>query len=259
MPSNLLAIDANFPTFSQDKPMEKQLLELSNYLFQLRESLLYSLQNLSSDNFNTVGLEHLTEETTRKLADQLEKIGSELTTISQEINTIKGRIARVDGLAGEIDDLKSRVVQTERDLQAVEQWSAEQERLTSNHEEKLLAAETELSELMKTASEQQQQTEYLTELAENVSADTAELSEEVSRQKQQTEDLTELVENASADTAELSEEVSRQQLQIENLTKLLDVLQMTEEGSVTVGNEEKELHLVGKIYINGILFEGGTS
>ena len=41
--------------------------------------------------------------------------------------------------------------------------------------------------------------------------------------------------------------------------KLEGVAQVAADGSATVGAAGKDLHLVGNIYINGVLFEGGTA
>lgn len=92
MPSNLLAIDSDFPTFVEDEPVDRQIQSLVNYLYQLRESLQYSLQNLSKENFNAAALDNLTKEASQEIAAELQRIQNVLTNFSSEISRINGDV-----------------------------------------------------------------------------------------------------------------------------------------------------------------------
>lgn len=104
MPSNLLAIDSNFPTFTGDEPVEQILKDLVNYLYQLKESLQYSLQNLSTDNFNALALESLTEEAKGEIGQQLQKLANELSQIRADVDTLKGRLSGIDALNNQVKE-----------------------------------------------------------------------------------------------------------------------------------------------------------
>ena len=138
MPSNLLAIDTNFPTFTGEEPAEEQIRALVNYLYQLRESLQYSLQNLSRENFNATELDKLTEESSKKIVEQLNKV----------LNIMGNMDAELKGLMG-------RLSEAERNQQSLEKWSLEQERLTEDHSERIQSVEETLSDLENTSDEMQ--------------------------------------------------------------------------------------------------------
>lgn len=221
MPNNFLAIDTNFPTFTGEEPVEEQVRGLTNYLYQLRESLQYSLQNLSTDNFNAAALDSLSEEAKGEIGKQLQKIDGELNLLQQEVNALKGRVSGVDELKGRMDsvegnitDLKARMDAAESDVEALGAWSTEQEKLTGEHGQRLQNAEEELADLKSEAENTGQRVSALGELVESMDTDVAELQSAV---------------------------------------------QVAGDGSATVGAQGKELHLVGTIYINGVLFEGGSA
>lgn len=193
MPSNMMAIDSNFPTFTGEEPVDQQIRELVNYLYQLRESLQYSLQNLGKDNFNISALDQMNEESQKQLVEQLTKMSNEMTNLKIEVDSLKGRISAIDSLSGRMTDV-------EADVAALQEWSAYQELTVEDLKSR--AATTE----------------------------------------QRIDGLTEQVETLDADVAELSSKID-----------------VAEDGSATIGEVGTDLHLVGNIYINGILFEQGGS
>ena len=197
MPSNILSIDTNFPTFTGEEPVEEQIRSLHNYLYQLRESLQYSLQNLGKENFNASSLQNITDDATKKLAEELQKLTNTLNLVQNEVSIIKGRIS---GL--------------ETDVTSLQEWSAYHEETVVELKNRADNAEQELEDL-KTGAETRDQ---------SINA------------------LADLVETMDADMAELKSKTD-----------------VTEDGTMIIGEAGKDLRLVGNIYINGILYEtGGT-
>lgn len=136
MPSNLLAIDTNFPTFTGEEPVEEQIRQLVNYLYQLRESLQYSLQNLSKENFNATALDQLTKEASQEIVNQMQKIWNTLSRLDVEIKALQGRIS-----------------ESEKAQELLEIWSIQQEKVTEEHSERLRKAEESISDLENTSEE----------------------------------------------------------------------------------------------------------
>ena len=139
MPSNLLSIDSNFPTFTGEEPVEQKLQELVNYIYQLRESLQYSLQNLSRENFNAAALDKLTEEASKEIVETLEKIWNSMTNLD----------AAIKGLQGRLTD-------AEKYQLSMGQWSMEQEALTADHGARIKQVEMDLSDLTMSAEQTEQ-------------------------------------------------------------------------------------------------------
>lgn len=221
MPSNLLTIDSNFPTFTGEEPVEEQIRELVNYLYQLRESLQYSLKNLTTDNFNAAALQNLTDDAKGEIGNQLQKIANELNQLSSEVETLKGRISGIDSLTTrmknaetDIENMKTRVVNAEGELEALQTWSSYQEETVGDIQERVDNVEQELADQTTAHANTEQRVAALSDLMEALDAD---------------------------------------------VTELLSLITVADDGSVTMGEEGQDLHLVGNVYINGILFEQGGS
>lgn len=107
MPSNLLPIDTNFPTFTGEETEEEQIQQLVNYLYQLRESLQYSLQNLSKENFNAAALDNLTKEASQAVAEELQKVMNALSQLNAEISGMQGKLG---GMETSIEELKGYAI-----------------------------------------------------------------------------------------------------------------------------------------------------
>lgn len=204
MPSNWWAIDTNFPSFTGEETPKQQIQALHDYLYQFRQSLQYSLQNLSAANFNETALKNMTDAQKNEVAQLLTNVTGELTRISASMGSLANRVGTVEK---EIAALKEQ----DTDLEAIEEWTA--------------AAEGQLKEL---ADKDTEIEEKVSDLQETVSGEGG-LQETVQQQGQE-------------------------------LQKISGAVQAAEDGSVTVGAEGKDLHLVGNIYINGVLYEqGGTT
>lgn len=120
MPSNWLSFDSDFPSFTGKETPEQQIQALHNYLYQLREGLQYSLQNLTDKNFNAAALQSLTDAQKNEVTTQLEKVYALLNQASTEIDNLSSRVSGVENLSGrvtaaesEITALKGRTTLTE--------------------------------------------------------------------------------------------------------------------------------------------------
>lgn len=231
MPSNWLSIDSNFPSFTGEESPEQQIRALHNYLFQLREGLQYSLQNLTSDNFNAAALKDLTDAQKTEVTDMLEKVYNTLNQMSAEIDSLSGRVTGAENLSGrmsaaegEITGLKGRVTLAEGNLEDMGDRVTAAEENTND-----LAGRTEDTE--------------------------AAITELTGRETVAEENIVTLEERVKA--LEDDQTVAEMQDQVETLSS---AVQVAEDGSVMIGSAENPLHLVGQIYINGVLFEqGGTA
>ena len=97
MPSNFLDIDTNFPTFTGEEPEKEQIQALTNYLYQLRESLQYSLQNLSKSNFNATALNDLTSEATQGIEKIIKQLDSAIKALQRKDSDTDQSIAELKG------------------------------------------------------------------------------------------------------------------------------------------------------------------
>lgn len=223
MPSNWLSIDTGFPSFTGKETPSEQIRALHNYLFQMREGLQYTLQNLTADNFNTAALENMTDGQKTELTEQLAKVYATLNGLSAEMDSLTGRVAGMEDLSGRV----TTVEDTQKDLAEA---MAELEGRTEDNAA-LLA----------------QQKEADADLAQRVT--TAEEALEV--QAENAADLTQRV----ADVEEALEELTGRVEELERLTGVLKA----EDGATTLGVEDTVLNLVGQIYINGVPYEQGES
>ena len=217
MPSNWFSIDSNFPSFTGEETPEQQIRALHNYLFQLREGLQYSLQNLTADNFNTAALQNLSDAQKNEVANQLQKVYTLLNQMSTEIDSLSGRVSGTESLSG-------RVTTAESKIDDLEEWTD--------------AAEQQIGDL-------QRRVDTAEEAAEDL----------VGRVKQLEDDQTlEQLQEAVTGEGGLQEQVRTAQ---QDLRQISGIVQVAEDGSATVGAEGKALRLVGQIYINGVLIEQG--
>ena len=67
----------------------------------------------------------------------------------------------------------------------------------------------------------------------------------------------------AAQQEDLVKQLQTMQTALDGLEQGLELLtatvQAAENGSVTIGAEGRDLHLVGNVYINGVLYTGGTA
>ncbi len=207
MPSSWLTLDGNFPSFTGKESPKEQISKLSDYLFQLTDNLKYTLQNLGKDNWNTVALEQLSEDATKKLAEQFQ-------------NTL----TQVQGLQNTLNGLSGRVKTAEENI--------------ADQEERLKAAEENLAFLQATPEDHETR---LRQLETDAGAAQVEMENHESR----LEELEQARDDTAADVDELQQAMSN----------ISDIIQ-SEDGKATFGGEGKEVHLVGSVYINGVLYGG---
>ena len=217
MPSNWLSIDSNFPSFTGEETPEQQIRELHNYLFQLREGLQYSLQNLTTDNFNTAALKNMTDAQKNEVISQLEKVYTQINQMSTEIDRLSSRVSGTENLSGrvttaegEITSLKNRMKKAESDIGSME----ERFTITEGNAEDLAGRVKQLED-----------DQTLDNLQKAVTGEGG-LQEQM-------------------DTAN------------KEMKKISGAVQVADDGSATVGSEGKVLRLVGQVYINGVLIEQG--
>lgn len=109
MPSNWLSIDSNFPSFTGEESTEQQIMALHNYLFQLREGLQYSLQNLTADNFNTAALQNLTAAQKNEVTEQMKKVFAQLSQMETEIDRLSSRVSGTENLSQRVTRAEENV------------------------------------------------------------------------------------------------------------------------------------------------------
>lgn len=204
MPSNWMAIDTDFPSFTGEETPAQQIRALHNYLFQLREGLKYSLQNLTTENFNAAALQSLSDAQKNEVTKQLEKVYSELNKLTTEVDRLKNRFSEAEGKIVSLDDnvglLSGRISVT---ADAV-------------------------GDLQKKTSANMADIQSLKDSAASTDSKVAELSNDILEVKK-------------------------------DLQKVAGIVQVAEDGTITLGAEGKVINLVGQIYINGELIgQGGT-
>lgn len=248
MPSNWLSIDSNFPSFTGEESPEQQIRALHNYLFQLREGLQYSLQNLTADNFNTAALQNLTDAQKNEVTTQLEKVYTQLNQMAAEIDRLSGRVSGTENLSGrmttaegEITALKGRVKLTEGNIEDLADRATTAETDIDDLRDRMKTAEADIGSLKGWATITEGNVEDLASRVKQLEDD------------QTLDDLQEAVTGEGG----LQEQMDAAKKELE---KISGAVQVADDGSVTVGSEGKPLRLVGQVYINGMLYEqGGTT
>lgn len=109
MPSNLLTIDDGFPSFTGEESPTEQIRALHNYLFQLREGLQYSLQNLSAENFNATALEDLTAGQKNAVVKELTTLQALVSSLQASTRNLTARVVAVEKLSGRVGTLETAV------------------------------------------------------------------------------------------------------------------------------------------------------
>lgn len=247
MPSNWLSFDSNFPSFTGEETPEQQIRALHNYLFQLREGLQYSLQNLTADNFNTAALQNMTDAQKNEVTIQLEKVYSQLNQMTTEIDRLSGRVSGTENLSGrmttaegEITALKGRTTLTEENIEDLA--------------DRTTAAETDIDDLQGRMDTVESDIGSLKGRATIIEGNVENLAGRV-KQLEDDQTLDDLQEAVTGEGG-LQDQVAAAKQELE---KISGAVQVAEGDSVTVGSEGKPLHLVGQVYINGALYEQGDT
>lgn len=100
MPSIWQALDNHFPSFSGNETPQQQIQALHNYLYELRQGLRFSLQNLGVQNFNEAELQKLTDAQKTELSEMLQGVKTSLSNLTANLNSLSGRIGDLEKLAG---------------------------------------------------------------------------------------------------------------------------------------------------------------
>ena len=157
MPSNLITFETGFPTFTGEESAEQQIMALHNYLFQLREGLLYSLRNLTPENFNATALQNMTETQKNELTTMLKQMKDTVSNLSIRIDTISGRFAGIEkslsSVESEIDRITARVDDNESAITGLQITIAENEEDLGDLADRVAAMEDELPQLEQAADE----------------------------------------------------------------------------------------------------------
>lgn len=113
------SIENSFPVFREDESPQVIARKLHDYLFLLVKQLGYTLQNLDTGNWNKVALRNFSTETTKGVAEQMEKQAASLDKTTKDFKTwtadqegqltaTQTAVAYLQALAGGTsDDLKA--------------------------------------------------------------------------------------------------------------------------------------------------------
>lgn len=151
MPTNWLSIDRSFPTFTGKESPEQQIGALHNYLFQLREGLQYSLQNLTSENFNEAAWQNIQESQKNEITREMEKVYAALNQLSGTVTRLTGRVSdaekEIGTLKGRADTVDQKITDAEANVEGLADWAAALQESQSDHEQRILALEQQSQKL----------------------------------------------------------------------------------------------------------------
>ena len=120
MPSSMPTLDDQFPTLRGDEGPKEMFAAIVNYLFVMKESLDYTLANLSSDNWNSAAWNEMTEGAKEPLIimeKQLEYIAGIVSKVNNELLTQR---ITVGDLTEDMGKTKDRVTALEGRADTVE-------------------------------------------------------------------------------------------------------------------------------------------
>ena len=134
MPSSIPTLDDQFPTLRGDESPREMFTEIVNYLFLLKESLHYTLANLSVDNWNQTALNEMAEETRSpveesllKLQRQLQNVAATVTQhsisvedLTRDMGSTKDRTTALEGRMKDLDYLLEQIVELGTRLEKIE-------------------------------------------------------------------------------------------------------------------------------------------
>ena len=246
MPSNWLAMDDNFPTFTGEESPSQQISALHNYLYQMREGLQYSMRNLTAENFNETALQQLTDDQKNAVAEELRKLQSTISSFSNEINSLSARVSSVENLGGRVNDAENAITYLQED-------AAKKSETLKNHEESIAVLERTASELQDGQSDLEEQLGTAQGDIDVLQTDVDALKEAIDGENGLTGRV-DLLENTLSGEGGIEEQLQEVKAEQE---KQSGVVKVAEDGSATLGGENQTVYLVGQIYINGKLYESG--
>ena len=103
MPTNMLTVDANFPTLSREQSTDEKFERITSYLHMMLEQLRYSMGNLDKDNFNAAGMDEIANLITKPVYIQLE---NEAKSIAALYVTAEGLSSRLSDAEGNVSTLQ---------------------------------------------------------------------------------------------------------------------------------------------------------
>lgn len=112
MPSNLLAVDTAFPTFTPEQSSDEKLDVVTNYLYMLLEQLRYTLANLGVGNFNDAELSELGLTITKPIYVDLENVAGSLLNLSITADNLSTRLENAEGDISSIDQYAKSITMT---------------------------------------------------------------------------------------------------------------------------------------------------
>ena len=222
MGSNWLAVDSNFPSFTGRESPTEQIRSLHNYLFCLKEQLQYSLNNLTADNWNTAALDSLTADAKEQLKVGISSMTNQMAQMQSQINDLQKKIVNADNLDSRVTATEEGITYLEANVQGLAEQALQMQADIADHKQRLSGQEAAM--------------EAVIGLLAGIEADIISMDEDLSSML---EALTGLQEAVSA---------------------MDQTISFNEDGSITIGREGVALHLVGQVYLNGVLLEqGGTN
>lgn len=102
MANNWTAVENSFPTFEEGESPYVQIKKLQDYMRQLTDQLKYSLNNISSDNWNSSSLEQLSTDLTGDYAAQVQEYARQLNRLQ---GTVSGYTAQLQQVNNKLDKL----------------------------------------------------------------------------------------------------------------------------------------------------------
>jgi hypothetical protein len=118
MPGSFLAVGSGLPQFDRGKPVDRQVADLQDYVYQLVEELIYTLRNLSpAQNFNGAAAEKWEGAALAQFRSNLEPdfaaLRGQISGVSGSVTSLTGTVGAlsgiVTGLSGDVDALESGV------------------------------------------------------------------------------------------------------------------------------------------------------
>lgn len=110
MPASIPTLDDQFPTLRGDESPRDMFMTIVNYLFVLKESLDYTLANLSVDNWNQTALNEMAADTRSPMEAQLEKLLKQLQNVAA---TVTQHSISVEDLTRDMGSTKDRATALE--------------------------------------------------------------------------------------------------------------------------------------------------
>ena len=134
MPASIPTLDDQFPTLRGDESPRDMFMAIVNYLFVLKESLDYTLANLSVDNWNQTALNEMAADTRSPMEAQLEKLLKQLQNVAatvtqhsisvedltRDMGSTKDRATALEGRMKDLDYLLEQVVDLGTRLEKIE-------------------------------------------------------------------------------------------------------------------------------------------